>query len=147
MQELTEISESLIQKAMTSENVGPSEPIAHDVNPWDSTAAYGDSYRSTEHEGTIGLDYEVLRRMSNVPVVSAIIQTRVNQVAEFCTPQKDKYSAGFVISPRDSDAEMTDELRDKINELTRWLESCGEGYKYGGADSFEAFIRMIRETR
>ena len=143
MQELTEISESLIQKAMTSENVGPSEPIAHDVNPWDSTAAYGDSYRSTEHEGTIGLDYEVLRRMSNVPVVSAIIQTRVNQVAEFCTPQKDKYSAGFVISARDSDAEMTDELRDKINELTRWLESCGEGYKYGGADSFETFIRMI----
>ena len=143
MREISEISEALITKALNSDNVGASEPIAHDVNPWDSTAAYGDSYRSTEHEGTVGLDYEILRQMSRVPVVSAIIQTRVNQVAEFCTPQKDKYSAGFVIGARDNDAEMTDELREKINELTRWLETCGEGYKFGGADSFESFIRMI----
>ena len=145
MREISEISEALIQKALSADKVGASSamPQAHDLNPWDSTAAYGDTYRGTEHEGTLGLDYDVLLQMSRVPVISAIIQTRINQVAEFATPQRDKYSAGFVIGPRDNDAEMTDELRERINKLTRWMETCGDGASMGGADSFESFIRMI----
>jgi hypothetical protein len=38
---------------------------------------------------------------------------------------------------------MTDEAKEKIRKLTAWLETCGEGYKYGGAYDFESFIRMI----
>lgn len=145
LRDLARSSEEIIEKALNSDRVGASSPVpqSHDLNPWDSTSAYGGSYRSTEHEGTIGLDYDVLLQMARVPVISAIIQTRINQIAEFCTPQSDKYSAGFVIAPRDRDTEMTDGLRERINELTRWLETCGDGYKYGGAESFEAFIRMI----
>jgi len=145
MREISEISEALIQKALSADKLGASSPMpqAHDLNPWDSTAAYGDTYRGTEHEGTLGLDYDVLLQMSRVPVISAIIQTRINQVAEFATPQRNKYSAGFVIGPRDADAEMTDELRERINKLTRWMETCGDGASMGGADSFESFIRMI----
>lgn len=142
---LASSSEELIQKALKSDRVGASSPVpqAHDLNPWDSASAYSGVYRGTEHEGTLGLDYDVLLQMSRVPVISAIIQTRINQVAEFCTPQGDKYSAGFVISTRDGDAEIDDALRKRINELTRWLETCGDGYKYGGAESFESFVRMI----
>jgi len=145
LRDLASASEDIINKAMRSDKLGASSPVpqAHDLNPWDSASAYSAEYRGSEHEGTLGLDYDILLQMSRVPVISAILQTRINQVAEFCTPQHDKYSAGFVISPRDRDAEIDDALRSRINELTRWLETCGDGYKYGGAESFEAFIRMI----
>jgi hypothetical protein len=145
LRDLRETSEQILEKALKSDRVGPSStvPQAHDLNPWDSTQAYGDTYRSSEHEGTLGLDYNVLLSMSRVPVISAIIQTRINQVAEFCVPQGDAYSAGFVIGPRDAGTEMTDEVKERVNTLTRWLETCGDGYKYGGAESFEAFIRMV----
>ena len=145
LRDLSTQTEDLIEKALKSGRVGASSPVpqAHDLNPWDTKSAYGDTYRDSEHEGTLGLDYDVLMQMARVPVISAIIQTRINQIAEFCTPQSNPYLAGFVIRPRDGEAEMTDAIKKRINELSRWLETCGEGYKYGGADSFESFVRMI----
>ena len=144
LRDLSAQTEDLIEKAVRSKRVGASDvPQAHDLNPWDMKSAYGDTYRDSEHEGTLGLDYDVLMQMARVPVISAIIQTRINQIAEFCTPQSNPYLAGFVIQPRDAETEMTDALKKRINELTRWLETCGEGYKYGGADTFESFVRMI----
>jgi len=144
MAQLATEAEDVISKALKGQ-VGEHSrlPSAHDLNPWDSTAAYGDSFRDTSHEGTLGLDYGVLAQMARVPVVSAIIQTRINQVAEFCTPQSNKYDAGFVLRPRDKAAEVTDAIKRKVTELTAWLETCGDGYKYSGAFDFEAFVRMI----
>ena len=145
MLELGAYAEELIQKAMKNGKGKSSDlaPSAHDISPWDSSSAYGDGWRDDSHAGTLGLDYSVLQQMARVPVVSAIIQTRVNQVAEFCTPQPDKFSAGFKISLRDKGAELTDENKEQISELTRWMETCGEGNKYSGAYDFEAFVRMI----
>lgn len=145
LRDLAIASEDVIQKALRGGSVGENSsiPQAHDINPWDSTGAYGDTYRDSQHEGTLGLDYDVLLQMSRVPVISAIIQTRINQIAEFCNPQSNPYQAGFKLELRDADAEISEAQRKKINELTRWLETCGEGYKYGGAVDFESFIRMI----
>lgn len=137
-------SEDIIEKAMRGQKGEYSAlPTAHDINPWDSKTAFGTEIRSSEHEGTVGLDYDVLLQMSRVPVISAIIQTRINQVAEFCTPQDSPFDAGFVIGPRDKDAEMSDELKERIASLTAWMETCGDGYKHGGAYDFESFVRMI----
>ena len=137
-------SEEIITKAMSGK-VGEFTPLptAHDINPWDGKSVYGGAYHSTEHEGTAGLDYDVLLQMSRVPVISAIIQTRINQIAEFCTPQDSPFDAGFVIGPRDKDAEITDAMKERIIRLSAWLETCGEGYKHGGAHDFESFVRMI----
>jgi len=137
-------SEDIIEKAMRGQKGEYSAlPTAHDINPWDSKTAFGTEIRSSEHEGTVGLDYDVLLQMSRVPVISAIIQTRINQVAEFCTPQDSPFDAGFVIGPRDKDAEVSDELKERIASLTSWIETCGDGYKHGGAYDFESFVRMI----
>ena len=144
MAQLATEAEEIISKALKGQKGEYSAlPTAHDLNPWDSATAYGDAYRSTEHEGTLGLDYDVLLSMAQVPVISAIIQTRINQVAEFCTPQDSPYDAGFVIAPRKKDAEIDDAMKKRIGELTAWLETCGEGYKYGGAYDFESFVRMV----
>src|SRR5690606_23441174 len=41
--------------------------------------------------------YRMLYNMAKQPIISAIIRTRINQVANYCVPQKDKYSTGYVI--------------------------------------------------
>lgn len=143
--ELADISEELLQKALrTAEAGGNVEPSAYDLDP-SNYAAYtsSDSYRGSEHEGTSQLDYDILTYMSRVPVVSSILQTRINQIAEFCIPQEDQFKAGYVIRLRDKSKEPTDEERKEMQALSNWIETCGEGYKFGGAWDFESFVRMI----
>jgi hypothetical protein len=143
--ELADISEELLQKALrTAEAGGKIEPSAYDLDP-SNYAAYtsSDSYRGSEHEGTSQLDYDILTYMSRVPVISSIIQTRINQIAEFCIPQEDQFKAGYVIRLRDKTKEPTDEEQREMQTLSNWLETCGEGSKFGGAWDFESFVRMI----
>ena len=143
--ELADISEELLQKALkTAEAGGKIEPSAYDLDP-SNYAAYtsSDSYRGSEHEGTSQLDYDILTYMSRVPVISSILQTRINQIAEFCIPQEDQFKAGYVIRLRDKTKEPTDEEKKEMQTLTQWIETCGEGYKFGGAWDFESFVRMI----
>lgn len=145
LEELSDISEDLIQKALkAAEGGGKIEPSAYDVDPYNySMYATSDSYRDNAHEGTFGVDYDILQFMSRVPVISAIIQTRLNQIAEFCVPQEDQYKAGYVIRLRDQERKPTPEETKEMRELSKWLETCGEGYRFGGAFNFEAFVKMI----
>ena len=55
----------------------------------------------------------VLKNMARKDsVIAAIIQTRVNQVSQFAQPQKDRYSAGFKIVPREpADLSKEDKLK------------------------------------
>lgn len=143
--ELASISEDLIEKALrTAQAGGKIEPTAHDLDPQDANAYNAsNSVVTGEHEGTNQLSYDILAFMARVPVISSIIQTRVNQIAEFCIPQEDQFKAGYVIRLRDKSREPTDEENKEMQQLSRWLETCGEGYKFGGAFDFEAFVRMI----
>lgn len=118
---------------------------AYEVNPYDVNTL-GDAYnlRGDTHQGTTkGMSYEALRALARVPIVSAIIQTRINQVAEFCTPQPDRYSPGFVITRTDPSDETTDKERELIAALQQWVMSCGEPEVTGREATFEKFIRAI----
>lgn len=73
-------------------------------SPYDRKAMFdfdtgGDQqYGWKERRGLVGPD--VLKNMSRKDsVISAIIQTRLTQVAAFAHPQKDRYSPGFAITP------------------------------------------------
>jgi hypothetical protein len=95
------------------------------------------------HHGTVGaFSYEALRSLARMPIISSIIQTRVNQIAEFARPQPDRYSAGFVIRLRDANQEMQDHHRDQIRALTEWLTSCGDSDVIGWT-TFENFLRAV----
>src|SRR5882757_2779124 len=60
-----------------------------DPNDWQSFAGF--------KQKPIALTYSVLRRISYaLPVVRAVINTRIDQIASFCEPQSDRYSTGFV---------------------------------------------------
>ena len=121
-------------------------PQAYEFDPGDLvTSAYQTVENQTKyHPGTIGLDYETLRRMARVPLISAIIQTRVNQVAEFTVPQQRETDLGFRIRLRDRTKAPTAETRKRAQELTEWVLRCGIDDAIGGLDNtFESFIRRI----
>ena len=81
------------------------------------------------HQGTLGLDYMTLQSMSRVPVISAIIGTRVGQIAEFCQPPEDETDLGFVVRLKDPDARAkgaSKAERKRIMTVTDWLMTCGD---------------------
>ena len=100
------------------------------------------------------LSFPVLRNMSRAPIIRSIIYTRKEQVAEFCLPQADKYSKGFVIQKKKTateeltgeDKELTDDDKREIDRLTEIVLNCGanEDIQWR-ADNFEVFIRKIVE--
>jgi len=93
-------------------------------------------------EGASGLDFKTLRRMSRIPLISAIINTRINQVAEFCIPQQTPYSLGYRIVLRDQTEDPSEADIKRIEEMTRWISTCGDT-RLGYDNRFETFIRKI----
>ena len=85
-----------------------------------------------------GLTNGDLRRMADNPIISSIIQTRINQVAVFMRPQHDVYEVGFKIRHRDKNKEVN---RSRAMEITNWLMEVGiPGY---GEESLEVWIRKF----
>jgi portal protein len=96
-----------------------------------------------QKNGTVS--FELLRRMSETPIINAIITTRKDQVTEFCTPQADKYSKGFVIKRKGVDKEYqpTDADKKAIDALTEFLMNCADDEEIHDLDDFDAFIRKL----
>lgn len=91
------------------------------------------------------ISYDVLRRMSTIPIVKAILETRKEQVLNFCEPQKDKYSPGFIIRPKNFDEtkDLNRNQTKRIEELTEFILNCGDsGSDYHG-DNFNSFTRKF----
>jgi hypothetical protein len=131
------------RKQQSAEDV---EAQAYDLNPYSTDYMGGASnpYSTGDtHLGTAGgLSYETLRALARMPIISAIVQTRVNQVAEFGRPQPDRYSAGYIIRLRDQKAELEEHHKTQIAALTEWLTSCGDPEVVGWT-TFENFLRAI----
>jgi hypothetical protein len=143
---LREFSQSeLFEKAMAKKGDSVSvHRTAQDLAPTSSSMSYMTGIvEGTSHQGTRGMDYDLLRAMARIPVISSIIQTRCNQVAEFSAPQSDPYSVGFKIRVKDRRAEPTSEQRERINKITDWLLTCGYGNEFGYASTFDGFLRML----
>ena len=121
------------------------EAQAFDFNPFalDYFLGSDNAYAGDTHQGTQGgLTYDTLRSLARMPIISAIIQTRVNQIAEFARPQPDRYSAGFVIRLRDDKKPPEDHHKDQIAALTEWLTSCGDPEVVGWT-TLETFLRSV----
>lgn len=84
-----------------------------------------------------------LRAMARNPILGSIIQTRLNQVASFCTPQTDAYDPGYVIKSSHTDDGSHDTA--KATEISDFMYHMGlEGY---GEGSMELFVRkFIRDS-
>ncbi len=92
----------------------------------------------------IGLSYESLNRMALTPIINAIIKTRVNQIAAFAEPQKDKYSTGFIITKKDKgkDGKMSDAEKKRALEISDIILNCGVNNSWSN-DDFDTFTRKV----
>ena len=116
-----------LEKAIATPAERMPAPKHWDLDPQDWQTAYSEvELGQVFHPGTLGLDFDTLRAMSRVPVISAIIQTRVSQVAEFAVPVRDPYSLGYRIRLVDADAEPNRRQQKEMKELSKWLLTCGD---------------------
>lgn len=99
----------------------------------------GSGYRDKKSR----ISYQALRNMSKVPLISAIIGTRIDQVAEFARLQENKYETGFVLKKKGKsyDDLSKSELNESI-KISEMLMNCGVSYLWNEED-FESFIRKI----
>lgn len=94
-----------------------------------------------QHDGA-GLTYYHLKMMCSVPLVSSIINTRVNQIAEFGVPCKSGDSIGFQIRLREQGRAPTALELETIEDVYRFMEGCGDP-RLGSDVNFEGFLRML----
>jgi Phage portal protein len=93
------------------------------------------------------MSYSMLHNMSKVPIINSIIKTRINQVAAFAEPQKDKYSTGFIVRKRRPQGDTTTTMSKKeireANRITDFLLNCGNGYSFEGDQDLDTFVRKV----
>lgn len=108
------------------------------LNPLDFQSAFGYKNRPTR------MSYSMLRNMSKAPIVNAIIKTRINQVANFSEPQRNKYMMGFKISKKKlvDGQKLSEQETNEIEFLTDFINNCGSNASFED-DDFDTFLRKI----
>ena len=136
-------SGSLLAKSISDTSKAAPSPSSFDIDPQNYLSAYmHEDTTGSYHSGTNGLDYKTLLMMARQPVLSAIINTRINQVADFSQPQRSPYDLGFKIELKEYKAEPTPEQEKKIAEITKWMSTCGDD-RIAFDNTFENFLRKI----
>jgi len=78
-----------------------------------------------------------------VPIIQAIVQTRIQQVAAFCRPQHDRYQLGYRLKLREQQKEPSPGERQWMTQMENVLIRTGITDNPRGRDSFEKFLRKI----
>ena len=123
------------------------EAKAFDINPYDLSNS--DLLSAVDQKSLYFIDADedgristvALKRLSEHPIISSIIQTRVNQCAEFAK-YSDTDELGFKIVLRDKNKEITEDDKNQIAYLTQFIENCGNEV-IDFELTFEQFIRSI----
>jgi hypothetical protein len=88
-----------------------------------------------------GLTYNVLAQMAlRDPVMAAIHQTRVTQVANFAVPQENDREPGFRIVLRDTERSPTKKEKKRAKDIERWVQNTGST-EHQEKDTFEDFLK------
>lgn len=128
---------SLVIKALGYESSALATPEAH-INGVANLGMLEELSSESQHEGA-GITFDHLRMMTSVPLIASIVNTRVNQVAEFGVPCKDGSSIGFQIKLRDGNRSPTEMEQQTIEDIYRFIESCGDP-RLGSDVSFEVSL-------
>lgn len=129
-------------KALPAPSATIPMPMSQQINSSDIANAYMLEGMTEGGETSRGLDYDQLLAMTRVPLIASIIQTRVNQVAEFATPSKDGNNVGFMIRLKDRDGVPNDDDLETIEQLYQFMLDCGDN-RIAQETNFEAFLRML----
>lgn len=129
-----ELSKGLNEDAGTEVYIEPKSAV---IDPL-SGAGYG----GTRGKPT-SVPYSTLRRMAQIPAISAIINTRLNQVARFSKRPRYKGDPGFRIGLKDKESKMTDAQKKRAKEIEDFFLKTGWERSKIRKDNFNTFLRKI----
>lgn len=95
------------------------------------------------------LSYQILRNMANVPLIKAVISTRIEQVVSFAQPQADRYAPGFRVRPKKAargdfnEWKLTNAQEKRAEEITEFIMNCGQDTNKWHGDDFNSFLRKF----
>lgn len=130
------------------EDTTANSPVPTEPTPDDPKSLFWDPFAIVEQLGykerPSAITYGTLKAVVwKTPVVQAIIQTRVNQIAAFSTPQHDRYQVGYRIKLRDSQKEPTKQDKIWMEQAESLIMRTGVTNNPRGRDSFETFLRKV----
>lgn len=114
-------------------------------NP-DEASDTGRGYKDPNFYGS--MPFEVLRRMGDIFVIRAVVNTRVEQVQNFLHFSVDEQKEGYAIRRKRNPFERvsTEQSREdqiKINYIRKFLEEGGFHDKWESFDTFQDFGRKV----
>ena len=90
------------------------------------------------------ISYQTLDLMVwQMPIVQAVLQTRLNQVDTFCQPQHNIFKPGFKIRPIDVDYKPTAADKKFIKKMENMVMNTSSGGFSYRRDNFKGFIRKF----
>lgn len=127
-----------------------SDPTSLFINPHDYVSQTG-----LWRERRAALDWSHLRAVATRnPIISAIINTRVNQVGTFSAPHKmaevvGNAGLGYKIVHKDSGRKLTKAEEKYVDDLEQYIWACGTPGRLSiyGRDNFDIWLRkMVQDT-
>ena len=95
------------------------------------------------------LSFETLRKMGDLWIIRAIVNTRIEQIQNFLHFSEDEQKEGFTIrrkkglfKDRDEE-ELSEEDKKKIENIVKFLERGGWTEKWDNVDDRQTFVRKI----
>lgn len=114
------------------------------VDPMDLSRSFGYKHKP------FNISYDVLRAMSRTHIIRAIIETRKEQVSDFCTPRDNKNGVGFVIQKKKNylfqenfNNKMSKQEEKRAEQIAVFIMECGTLENSWHADDFDTFVRKI----
>lgn len=95
------------------------------------------------------VSFEVLRRMSDIYIIRAIVNTRIEQIQNFLHFSQDNQKEGFTIRKKkglfkdDKDESISKQDKAIIEKIVKFLDKGGFNEKWDNIDSFQEFVRKI----
>lgn len=95
------------------------------------------------------LSFSTLRRMGDIYIIRAIVNTRIEQVQNFLHFSEDEQKEGYTIRRKKSlfkeekEEKLSNEDKKKIENIVKFLENGGWNEKWDNLDSFQEFVRKI----
>lgn len=132
----------------THPDTAADNPVPDEQATTDPKSLFWDPFAIIEQLGykerPSSVTYGTLKAMVwKTPIIHSIIQTRIQQMAAFCQPSKDRYDLGFRIKVRDSVKEATPEERKWIQQGETLITRTGVTDNPRGRDTFETFVRKL----
>lgn len=116
----------------------PPEPKSALIDPYN----YQSMSAGTRSKPT-SMSYAMLRRMSKVPAIAAILLTRKNQAARYTRRPRYDGDMGFKITLKDPKAQMSDAARKRAMEIEDFMLKTGGVKNRKRKDNFNTFLRKL----